>query len=51
MRGTCGSGHEQQCLWLCAAVYAGHRCARELDGPDRGDDPQFKRELTALAPL
>ena len=36
---------------IAAAVYAGHRYARELDGPDPGDDPPFKRELTALAPL
>jgi dimethylamine/trimethylamine dehydrogenase len=36
---------------IAAAVYAGHRYARELDGPETGDDPPFKRELTELAPL
>jgi dimethylamine/trimethylamine dehydrogenase len=36
---------------IAAAVYAGHRYARELDGPDPGDDPPFKRELTELMPL
>jgi dimethylamine/trimethylamine dehydrogenase len=36
---------------IAAAVYAGHRYARELDGPESGDDPPFKRELTALAPF
>lgn len=33
------------------AVYAGHRYARELDGPDIGDAVPFKRELTELAVL
>ncbi len=32
---------------IAAAVYAGHRYARELDGPDLGDVP-FKRERVAL---
>ena len=32
------------------AVHAGHRYARELDEPDLGDAPPFKRELAALAP-
>jgi len=32
------------------AVYAGHRYARELDEPDRGDALPFRRELAALAP-
>ncbi len=36
---------------IAAAVYAGHRYARELDGPEPGDGPPFKRELTELAPL
>jgi dimethylamine/trimethylamine dehydrogenase len=36
---------------IAAAVYAGHRYARELDGPETGDDPPFKRELTELTPL
>jgi dimethylamine/trimethylamine dehydrogenase len=36
---------------IAAAVYAGHRYARELDGPEAGDDPPFKRELTELAAL
>jgi dimethylamine/trimethylamine dehydrogenase len=36
---------------IAAAVYAGHRCARELDGPEPGHDPPFKREITELAPL
>jgi dimethylamine/trimethylamine dehydrogenase len=31
------------------ATYAGHRYARELDGPDPGDDPPFRREVTELA--
>ncbi len=31
------------------ATYAGHRYARELDGPDPGDDPPFRREVAELA--
>lgn len=31
------------------ATYAGHRFARELDGPDIGDALPFRREVTALA--
>ncbi len=31
------------------ATYAGHRYARELDEPDRGDALSFRREVTALA--
>jgi dimethylamine/trimethylamine dehydrogenase len=31
------------------ATYAGHRYARELDMPDRGDALSFRREITALA--
>lgn len=31
------------------ATYAGHRYARELDGPDRGDALPFRREITELA--
>lgn len=31
------------------ATYAGHRYARELDGPDIGDDLPFRREITQLA--
>ena len=30
------------------ATYAGHRYARELDGPDRGDALSFRREVTGL---
>ncbi len=30
---------------IAAAVYAGHRAARELDAPDRGDAVPFEREL------
>jgi len=30
------------------ATYAGHRYARELDEPDRGDALTFRREVTAL---
>jgi dimethylamine/trimethylamine dehydrogenase len=36
---------------IAHAVYAGHRYARELDGPDPGDGPPFRRELPALATL
>ncbi|MDH3969115.1 MAG: FAD-dependent oxidoreductase [Rhodospirillales bacterium] len=36
---------------IAVAVYAGHRYARELDGPETGDDPPFKRELTEVLPL
>ena len=36
---------------VAAAVYAGHRAARELDGPDPGDEVPFRREVTELAPL
>ena len=31
------------------ATYAGHRYARELDTPDRGDALSFRREVTGLA--
>jgi dimethylamine/trimethylamine dehydrogenase len=31
------------------ATYAGHRYARELDGPDRGDALPFRREVTELS--
>ncbi len=31
------------------ATYAGHRYARELDEPDRGDALSFRREVTGLA--
>lgn len=31
------------------ATYAGHRYARELDGPDLGDALSFRREITELA--
>ncbi len=31
------------------ATYAGHRYARELDGPDIGDSLPFRREITELA--
>ncbi len=31
------------------ATYAGHRYARNLDGPDIGDALPFRREITALA--
>ena len=34
---------------IAAAVYSGHRYARELDEPAAHDDVAFKRELTALA--
>ena len=30
------------------ATYAGHRYACELDGPEPGDAPTFRREVTAL---
>ena len=30
---------------IAAAVYAGHRVARDLDAPDRGDAVAFEREL------
>ncbi len=36
---------------IAYAIYAGHRYARELDGPDIGDAVPFKREVTELAPL
>ncbi|MDJ0611096.1 MAG: NAD(P)-binding protein [Kiloniellales bacterium] len=32
------------------ATYAGHRFARELDGPEIGDALPFRREVTHLAP-
>ena len=35
---------------IAAAVYAGHRCARELDAPPPDDRAPFKRELAALDP-
>jgi dimethylamine/trimethylamine dehydrogenase len=33
---------------IAAAVYAGHRCAREMDAAPSEDDVPFKRELIAL---
>jgi dimethylamine/trimethylamine dehydrogenase len=33
------------------AVYAGHRYARELDEPDPGDAPPFRREIAELQPI
>jgi dimethylamine/trimethylamine dehydrogenase len=36
---------------IAAAVYAGHRYAQELDGPDIGDALPFKRDIAELAPL
>jgi dimethylamine/trimethylamine dehydrogenase len=36
---------------IAMAVYAGHRYAEELDGPDIGDAVPFRREITELAPL
>ncbi|MEE8534556.1 MAG: FAD-dependent oxidoreductase, partial [Kiloniellales bacterium] len=35
---------------IAHAVYAGHRAARELDGPDIGDAVPFRREVAELAP-
>ena len=32
------------------AVYAGRRFAEEMDGPDRGDDLSFRREIAELRP-
>ena len=31
------------------ATYAGHRYARELDGPDIGDALPFRREVASLS--
>jgi dimethylamine/trimethylamine dehydrogenase len=36
---------------IAAAVYAGHRYAQELDAPESGDAPPFKRDIVSLAPL
>ncbi|GAB2179329.1 oxidoreductase [Dongia sp. agr-C8] len=33
---------------IAAAVYSGHRTAREMDAPPRNDEVPFKRELMAL---
>jgi dimethylamine/trimethylamine dehydrogenase len=33
---------------IAAAVYSGHRCAREMDARPRSDDVPFRRELVAL---
>lgn len=33
---------------IAAAVYSGHRFAREIDAPARNDEVPFKRELVAL---
>ncbi len=33
------------------ATYAGRRFAEELDAPDRGDAPAFRREIAGLEPL
>jgi dimethylamine/trimethylamine dehydrogenase len=33
---------------IAAAVYSGHRFAREMDAPPRNDEVPFKRELMAL---
>ena len=42
-------GDAQSPAAIAWATYAGHRYARELDEPDRGDDVPFRRELAALA--
>jgi dimethylamine/trimethylamine dehydrogenase len=34
---------------IAAAVYSGHRSAREMDAPPSNDELPFKRELIALA--
>ena len=36
---------------IAAAVYAGHRYARELDTVVDRDRPPFRREVAALAPI
>jgi dimethylamine/trimethylamine dehydrogenase len=36
---------------IAAAIWSGHRCARELDEDVAVDEPPFRRELTELAPL
>jgi dimethylamine/trimethylamine dehydrogenase len=37
---------------IAAAVWEGRRYAEELDGaPSDGDEPPFRREVVALAPL
>jgi dimethylamine/trimethylamine dehydrogenase len=36
---------------VAAAVYSGHRYARELEAPDPGDAAPFKREVSELAAL
>ena len=35
---------------IAAAVYSGHRLAREIDSPPTGDDVPFLRELPELGP-
>ena len=34
---------------IAAAVYAGHKAAREMDAPDTGDEVPFMRETIAVA--
>lgn len=36
---------------IAAAVYAGHKAARQMDGPALGDEVPFRREIIALTPV
>ena len=42
-------GDAQSPAPIAWATYAGHRYARELDEPDRGDEVPFRREIAGLA--
>jgi len=42
-------GDAQSPAPIAWATYAGHRYARELDEPDRGDEVPFRREIAVLA--
>ena len=42
-------GDAQSPAPIAWATYAGHRYARELDEPDRGDAVPFRREIAGLA--
>jgi dimethylamine/trimethylamine dehydrogenase len=41
-------GDAQSPAPIAWATYAGHRYARELDEPDRGDEVPFRREIAGL---
>ncbi|MHA1107815.1 MAG: oxidoreductase [Alphaproteobacteria bacterium] len=48
IKSVCIFGDAQSPAPIAWATYAGHRYARELDEPDRGDEVPFRREIAGL---